>query len=409
MSDEWVETTLGEIARITGGGTPSTKQPEFWGGDVVWLTPTEVVAADGQVVSNSVRKITTEGLERSSAKLLPQGTVLLTSRASVGFVAIAGQELATNQGFQSLVPTDAVLPGFLMCWIQANRDEFTRRASGSTFPEVSGKKVATIPITLPPLAVQRRIVDLMTHLDNHLANLRAEREAAECALSVIRESEWAAYRDKSRTLKQVVRGITAGRSPNTSGDRPTADQPGVLKVNSVDPTGRFLQEEAKQLEVGHGMSAEWELKGGEVLITRANTAERVGAVALVPSDVRAGLYLCDKTLRFDFIDGLVDPSFVSEMLLAKSTRNQIASMATGVGSSMVNLSQSKILSLEIPVPAISAQKATAASLAAVRTVVTDHQLEIDAYTRLRAVALAALLSRAVVIPDSYDSLLSEVA
>lgn len=179
MSDDWVETTLGELCDIQGGGTPSTKEPAYWGGDVVWLTPTEVVKADGGRIDASQRTITEAGLAGSSAKLLPAGTVLLTTRASVGFTAIAGVPLTTNQGFQSLIPSEAVLSEYLMLWIQGHRDEFASRAGGSTFPEISKTKVASVPIAVPPLPVQRRIVDLLAHLDNHLANLQTERERLE--------------------------------------------------------------------------------------------------------------------------------------------------------------------------------------------------------------------------------------
>jgi type I restriction enzyme S subunit len=121
MRKDWIETTLGDVASVIGGGTPSTTIPEFWNGEVIWLTPTEVVAKDGQTVGDSVRKLTQSGLKNSGAQVLPAGSVILTSRASVGFAAISECDLATNQGFQSLVPGDEVLAKFLMFWIQNNR------------------------------------------------------------------------------------------------------------------------------------------------------------------------------------------------------------------------------------------------------------------------------------------------
>ena len=174
LGSEWSTSTLGEVTEIRGGGTPSTKEPDFWGGEIVWLTPTEVVKADGQRIGSSERCITQQGLNHSSAKLLPEGSVLLTTRASVGFVAISDKPLATNQGFQSLIPGNQVLPQFLMYWIQGNRDEFTQRASGSTFPEISKKKVASIPITYPSLALQNRIVSLMADMDEQIIALTEE-------------------------------------------------------------------------------------------------------------------------------------------------------------------------------------------------------------------------------------------
>jgi type I restriction enzyme, S subunit len=163
--DEWVETTLGEVAEVIGGGTPSTTIGEYWEGDIVWLTPTEITSQDGKVVSDSIRKITDLGFKNSGAQMLPRDSVILTSRASVGFVALAGKELCTNQGFQSLIPKPSVLSKFLMFWIQQNRSEFESRSAGSTFKEISKSNVKSIKLQLPPLSEQKRIVEIVNTID----------------------------------------------------------------------------------------------------------------------------------------------------------------------------------------------------------------------------------------------------
>ena len=163
--EEWAETTLGEVATIVGGGTPSTVETTFWGSDVVWLTPTEVVANEGRVIRASRRMLTEAGLRASSATLLPEGSVLLTTRATIGATALAGVPLATNQGFQSLVPSDHALARFLMYWCQANKTEFLARAGGNTFKEISRANVRNVRLLLPPLPEQRRIVDLLDAVD----------------------------------------------------------------------------------------------------------------------------------------------------------------------------------------------------------------------------------------------------
>src|SRR5262245_3429032 len=124
MRDGWTRTTLGEIAEVVGGGTPSTKVPEYWGGDIPWVTPTEITAHEGACITETERSITPLGLDKSGARLLPANTVLLTSRATIGAVALAGRSLATNQGFAALVAGPTVIPEFLMYWCQANKGEF---------------------------------------------------------------------------------------------------------------------------------------------------------------------------------------------------------------------------------------------------------------------------------------------
>lgn len=163
--DDWVEKSLGEIAEVIGGGTPSTTIGEYWEGDIVWLTPTEISSQDGKVVSDSIRKITDLGFKNSGAQMLPKDSVILTSRASVGFVALAGKELCTNQGFQSLIPKPSVLSKFLMFWIQLNRPEFESRSAGSTFKEISKSNVKSIKLELPPLPEQKRIVEIVNTID----------------------------------------------------------------------------------------------------------------------------------------------------------------------------------------------------------------------------------------------------
>ncbi len=178
MRDGWSETSLGDIAEVIGGGTPSTTIAEYWDGDIVWLTPTEITSQDGKVVSDSIRKITDMGFKNSGAQMLPRDSVILTSRASVGYVALAGRELCTNQGFQSLIPKQSVLAKFLMFWIQQNRPEFESRSAGSTFKEISKSNVKSIKLQLPSLPEQKRIVDLISSVDSYIEALQQQLETA---------------------------------------------------------------------------------------------------------------------------------------------------------------------------------------------------------------------------------------
>ncbi len=177
--NDWRISTLGEVAEVVSGGTPRTGNPAFWNGDVVWVTPTEVVANNGKRVFSSARKLTEAGLSSSSAKLLPVDTVLLTSRATIGAVAMAGVSLATNQGFASLVCGEDVLPKFVMYWCQANKQQFVMRAGGNTFLEISRKKVSAIPIDVPTLAEQRHIVDVVESVDEQIASIESQIDSAQ--------------------------------------------------------------------------------------------------------------------------------------------------------------------------------------------------------------------------------------
>jgi type I restriction enzyme S subunit len=166
--EDWVETTLGEIAEVVGGSTPKTGVPEYWDGDIPWITPTEVAALDGRKAVTTKRKITKAGLASSSARLLPEETVLFTSRATIGAVSLAATPMATNQGFASFICGEKVVPRFLADFLRAHKSDFVSRAGGNTFLEISRKNVKAFPIALPPLHEQHRIVDLMGAFDGEV-------------------------------------------------------------------------------------------------------------------------------------------------------------------------------------------------------------------------------------------------
>lgn len=167
----WAETTIGDMATVVGGGTPSTSVATYWGGSVPWFTPAEIPESGAGVVTTSERSITETGLAKSAAKLLPSGAVLVTSRASIGNCAIAGVPVTTNQGFTSLVPKDARSTRFLYYWVQQNRARFLSRAAGSTFLEISSSKVRDIEIAAPTPTEQAAIGEAIAAADDLISGL----------------------------------------------------------------------------------------------------------------------------------------------------------------------------------------------------------------------------------------------
>ena len=166
FTDAWEQHKLSELADIVGGGTPSTAISEYWDGDIDWYAPAEI--ADQIFVNLSQKKITTEGLNNSSAKMLPVGTVLFTSRAGIGKTAILTKEGCTNQGFQSIIPHKDELDSY---FVFSRTDELKRYGetvgAGSTFVEVSGKQMANMTISIPAtMGEQRQIGTYFRNLDN---------------------------------------------------------------------------------------------------------------------------------------------------------------------------------------------------------------------------------------------------
>lgn len=168
FGQDWTHGTIGSVARVTGGGTPSTRVPTYWGGGIPWFTPGEIRADGSGPVSRSARTITPEGLANSAASLLPAGTVLVTSRASIGNCAVAAVPVTTNQGFASIIPHDNRSTWFLYYWTQQHRHELESRAAGSTFLEISAAKVAALPLRQPTLGEQAAIGDALRDADLEL-------------------------------------------------------------------------------------------------------------------------------------------------------------------------------------------------------------------------------------------------
>src|SRR5690606_31035433 len=154
----WVTSTIGRIADVVGGGTPSTKDPENFDGDVPWLTPKDLAGSHERYITRGARNISQKGLATSSARLLPAGTVLLSSRAPIGYVAIAQSPIATNQGFRSLVVHEPNDPEFVYYWLRANTEELERHSSGSTFKELSGSALKAIRIRVPNTKAEQSAV-----------------------------------------------------------------------------------------------------------------------------------------------------------------------------------------------------------------------------------------------------------
>ena len=166
FTDAWEQRKLGEIADIIGGGTPSTSNPSYWDGNIDWYAPAEI--ADQIYANSSQKKITDLGYENSSAKMLPPGTVLFTSRAGIGKTAILTQKGCTNQGFQSIVPHCGELDSY---FVFSRTEELKRYGelvgAGSTFVEVSGKQMAAMELMMPStMREQQTIGGFFRHLDN---------------------------------------------------------------------------------------------------------------------------------------------------------------------------------------------------------------------------------------------------
>ena len=179
MSD-WKEYKLGDISEIIGGGTPKTDISEYWNGNIPWITPRDLTGYKKTYIACGERCITEDGLANSSARLLPKGAVLLTSRAPIGYVAIAENEICTNQGFKSIIPKAGKLDNvFIYYWLRGNTAYLQGLGSGTTFAEISGGVVKEIELSVPSLPEQKAIASVLSSLDDKIDLLHRQNKTLE--------------------------------------------------------------------------------------------------------------------------------------------------------------------------------------------------------------------------------------
>lgn len=167
---EWVERKISDIGTVVGGATPSTKKPEnYEDGKIAWITPKDLSTFSGRYIERGERNITEIGLKSCSTQLLPPNTILFSSRAPIGYVAIAANEVCTNQGFKSVIPNENTDPLFLFYLLKYNKDKIEGMGSGTTFKEVSGNTMKNIVVNVPTdKKVQEKIAAILGSIDDKI-------------------------------------------------------------------------------------------------------------------------------------------------------------------------------------------------------------------------------------------------
>ncbi|WP_096019516.1 restriction endonuclease subunit S [Campylobacter lanienae] len=171
----WEVKKLKDIGKISSGGTPSTSNDNNFGGNIAWITPADLTGYKDKFISKGKRNLSEAGLKNSSAKILPKGTILFSSRAPIGYVAIAQNEISTNQGFKNLTPNESVISEYVYYYLLGSKNLAEQSASGTTFKEISATAFSNLPIPLPPLSEQKAIADKLddsfAKIENAITNL----------------------------------------------------------------------------------------------------------------------------------------------------------------------------------------------------------------------------------------------
>ena len=167
---EWIDCKISDIGTVVGGATPSTKKNEnYEGGEISWITPRDLSTFDVRYIERGERNITEVGLKSCSTQLMPKNTILFSSRAPIGYIAIAAKELCTNQGFKSIIPNENTDPLFLYYLLKYSKDRIEALGSGTTFKEISGSTMKNIEVRVPKLKkMQSKIASILASIDDKI-------------------------------------------------------------------------------------------------------------------------------------------------------------------------------------------------------------------------------------------------
>lgn len=395
LPDGWRVAPLGKLCTVVNGGTPSTRIPGYWNGSIPWCTPTDVTQSPPKYLKRTERTITEAGLRASGATLVPAGAILLCSRATVGEVRIAASPVATNQGFKTLVCSDAVDSEFIYYTVLTLKPKLLQRAIGSTFREVSKRDVEAIPIVLPPLPEQRRMVvalseadDLLGALDALIAKKRAAKLGATQALLSRRTrlpgfaGDWA--RHTLRDLGVFLRGSGIRRHEMSE------DGAGCVRYGEIYTTyGDYFHIPASRASLS---AAKWALpvqKGDLLFAATGETAEEIGKCVAYLGDqiIYAGGDVV--VLRAPEQDAI----FLAHLLNSPDVVRQKARLAQG--DIVVHLHARQLATVEVSVPEPMEQRAIAALLRSMDQEIEALEAQLRKARSLRSGMLRALLTGGV--------------
>ena len=338
--NEWPMVKLGGIARFVSGGTPDRNNKAYYLGQIPWISGADI-SDSGHVQIR--RRITEEAAEQSATSVVESGTLLLVTRTSIGKIALAPKDLAFSQDITGIFPNDAViLRKYLESFIRSiGAEQLKTRARGVTIKGVNRKDVEELKIPLPPLGEQKRIAEILGEVSKAVELVSRQLEILDHGLKT---KMWNDADESSHvSLDHYIQKITSGKSLK-EGDSEDY-QNSVLKISAVT-TGYFNEMEVKPLPKSYDPPESHRANNGDILLSRANTTELVGASALVETSA-TNLFLPDKLWKLQLKDQ-VNAYFFWHLLQTKIVRSSISKASSGSGGSMKNISQKAFLAISVP-------------------------------------------------------------
>ena len=344
---------LGDICDIVSGGTPKTGIKENWDGNLKWITPAEI-NDDSYIINDSVRKITEMAVGETKLSSFPKGTVILSSRAPIGKVAIAGCEMYCNQGFKNLVCSNIINNRYLYWFLKSKTSYLNSLGRGATFKEISKSIVAGIEINVPEFQEQEEIAIKLERI-NKLIELRKEEVSSLDELIRSRFVEmFGTYPANEKgwnigAIRDVVSEVRYGSS------RPAVDggKYPYLRMNNITYSGELDLSDTKRIDVPDNELEKCTVRRGDVLFNRTNSRELVGKTCVYDRDEM--MVLAGFVIRVRVNDKVL-PEFLSAFLNTDFSKKMLLGMCkTAIGQANINAKEMQNISLYIPPIALQQQ------------------------------------------------------
>ena len=343
FNGEWETKLINDLAVVIGGGTPDTTIKSYWDGEIQWFTPSEI--GKNKYVDSSLRTITEEGLNNSSAKLLPPNTILLSSRATIGECSLSLRECATNQGFQSLVSKKCYVD-FLYYLIQTKKRDLIRKSCGSTFLEISANEVRKIQVSVPTDVEQQKIAGLLSLIDERIATQNKIIEKLQSLIKGLSqqllssENDWILYRLDD--LAQIKSGY--------SGTQVSYQTP--YKVSRIETISKHCID-IQRIGYVEFIPESYKLNVGNILFSNINSVQYIGNTAYLDKDY--GLYHGMNLLRIIPNTTIVRPRFLHLLLCTDWAINHFQTICNKAVS-QASINQTALGKSRFPIPPMSVQQ-----------------------------------------------------
>lgn len=401
IPEEWEVTKLKEVTKVVNGATPSKSVEAYWkNGDIAWATPTDITKNSSKFIESTLEKITEFGLEKSSVVMLPAGSVLMTSRATIGACSINTIPMTTNQGFKSFICGERINNEYLYYLIHTLKSSFIEKASGSTFIEISKSAVENQEIVLPPLQEQQKIAEILSSVDTQIEKteqmIEKTKELKKGLMQQLltkgightefKQSElgeipvsW-----ECKKLDEVAERITVGIATSSTNHYVSFGVPMIrnqnIKEQYIDLTDvLYIDEDFDNANKNK------RLKEGDLVTVRTGYP---GQTAVVPKELEDAQTFT--TLITTPCKDLVNPYYLSYLINSPIGMNQLNNIAAG--GAQKNINAASLKQLKVTLPPLEEQQQIAEILSTVDAEIDSYEQERAKYEDLKKGLMQQLLT-----------------